>query len=203
MKKINLLTKTKKALQVIAILASSMLFIACNKNNDSSSSSGSTAFNPNAFNLGSCINCQGLNGGSVLVQAQAATGSDSALMTLNLIAISNGVNPYATNFVTSYSGPVALDGALNLMTPDAFSYMCPVQPGQYQVRTVQAGQMSMGILSSLKLQVIGPGGTIIINVGQGSIYGVNSMGGIPRLNLWMALESVNGYPCGSGIVQTY
>lgn len=205
-KKTNLFNSLKRSLQAISVAAVAIGFIACNKSNNSGSSSSSPVSSPyNNYNLGmqNCVGCQTMtNGGGTLVQVVGTTGTGAAQMNLDVLGNVNGVNPYATNYITSYVGPVALQGSLIIQSPQALGYMCPVPPGQYQVSTLAAGQMSAGIISGVELQAMGPV-MLQIRVGASTLYGVSGGGMQPRIGMAMALVSINGQPCSSGTIQTF
>ena len=195
---------TKKAVQVLAAVVVSIAVVACGKKDDGGARATS-GYNNGYYNYGmnNCYSCGAVGAGSgVIVQAQAATGGDEAFLTLNIVGL--GGNAYMmdpwTNPITSYAGPIALEGGMNIVAWDSF--FCGAAPGSYQLRTVQVGNMMSGSLSGVVMEALGPQ-RLILQVGSSVLYGVNSQPMNPRLGLTMMVESVNGQPCGSGVIQTY
>ena len=194
----NLFKKTKQLLQVMSIMALTVSFVACNKKDDNTNSSYN-GINPYGINgLNNCSNCQGLVGGSTLAQVQGASADGSVLMTLNILGQgNNGYNPYG-NMVSTYSGQVGLQGAMNIQSQ---SYaLCGAPAGSYNITTVQAGQMYYGTMSGVKIMADNGQVRLVLNVGQGILYGLTS--GQPRIGLYAAIESVNGQYC-AGYLSTY
>lgn len=193
----NLFKKTKLLLQVMSIVALTLSFVACNKKDDNTNSSYN-GINPYGINgLNNCSNCQGLVGGSTLVQVQGSSGDNSVLMSLNVLGSGVNQNPYY-NTVSTYSGPVGLAGAMSIQS---VSYMlCGAPPGQYNITTVQAGQMAYGTMSSVKVLADNGQVRLVLNVVQGILYGLTA--NQPRIGLSAYVESINGQGCG-GYLSTY
>lgn len=189
-------------LSILTALGMAFFGSACNRNNSDSNNANSSPPSqawPGGWGGSGCTNC-GMSGGVGLVQAKAASGSESILFTLNVVGSGQGYNQWATNAVVGYSGPVMIDGAMRVMQSDSF--LCNAPPGDYQVRTIQAGSMSMGMLSNLRLEAVGPV-RMTFNLPQASLWGISFSVPDPRLNMMLYMESINNQRCSTGILQTW
>ena len=113
----------------------------------------------------------------------------------------NLANPKA---IIYYRGPFQLIGTMTVSAASDFRY-CGVVPGQYMIRPISNGWISMGAMGTGG-RIVGesPAGRFTAVIGGGVVTnGTSSMGvvrGDPGNRLYMTLrfESVNGQPCFYG-----
>lgn len=190
-----------KMLAVILCLWS-LSIVACNKKNDNTAAVP-VAVAPLWTNCPSCVSNigQGIPG---LVGVQSASGSGNALFSFDVIvdqrvANLDWNNPKAILF---YSGPVSLQGALRILSPNDFD-VCNAPPGDYQIRPLtpsaiaSGGTLAYGTFEALS----GNGSRIVFRVGSSSIYnaadpnGVSRLSSTNRIQFNLILDSVNGIYC--------
>jgi hypothetical protein len=119
---------------------------------------GGSDQNPNPWgNVGiaNCTNC----GFNAAVFSQSVMSSiPQAELTLSFAGDANIMNRWASmgqNPLFAYQGPMTIAGLLNVSSHLPFG-MCQLPPGQYQVRTLQAGVYSMGVFQIPALEIDGP-----------------------------------------------
>lgn len=114
---------------------------------------------------------------------------------------------YGNNPVTSYSGPVAVNGQFIVSQGMNLGY-CQLPVGTYALTTLQAGQWNMGIIYNLRMQATGAA-NIVLSISPGQVsaksgyqtgYTWNEVGNAGRIFGNLVVESVNGYPCQMSIL---
>lgn len=181
---------SKLKIVALTILTSTLMtMIACDKKD----SKGSTPVtNPG------CANCFA-NPMTALQGLQSFTGFYDASFTLDLLVTQSGnmmnwQDPLALGY---YSGPVALQGFLDIQAPSA--NFCYLTPGRYTVTTTQPGVMYAKTLSGLGMSMTGPGGQVQATLMTAVLTNTLDLIG-PRIAMTLRLDSVNGYMCG--VLQT-
>lgn len=117
--------------------------------------------------VGNCVNC-GFNSAvfSQPVTAELPQGS----LTLVLSGDSNQMNVWGSagqNPLFSYQGPISVTGNLNVTSFLPFG-VCQLPPGQYSLRTIQAGIYNMGTFEIPAVELAGPV-RMVIGLTQGTI----------------------------------
>jgi hypothetical protein len=161
----------------VTLLLIAMLGLAgCPSTKGNSSLNGVNGINAN------CMNCTFTAG----VFSQSVTSQiDQAALTLTLAGDVNQMNLWGRNGqnpIFSYQGPISISGTLNVSAYGLLFGMCQLPPGQYTVRTLQAGTYSMGVFQVPVIEFVGPvrliaaltEGTILTN-GNGVITSFGSM----------------------------
>lgn len=177
MKTINL---KKKMWMTWAFLVVSLgLSVACNKkdnnNNQPVGYVGQTGY---GVGCGNCTFAQG-----VLGQAQSQ-GTTSFPVTINwqIIGDQNIINQtMAMGYsIKNYSGPIALQGAMNLSQNVQAGY-CMIPAGQYQLSSVQAGTMTGGVMQVPQLVATVGGAQIVFNLSGAVGIDANGDGQFERI----------------------
>ena len=188
----------KKGTVILALFALLVWGVACQKNEGSSV--GASPYGVGIYgNYGQgCTNCFA-NPSVLLAGVKSSTGYGEWLMRFDILANSaTPVNLADPKSPLYYSGAAALQGVITVI--NQLSGCMNVAPGDYQVRTVQVGQMMMGTLSGMKLEAVGPGGRILMSVGTSTLYNPNGVSRYDlegnRLGMNLRLDFVNGQPCG-------
>jgi hypothetical protein len=130
-----------------------------------------------------CVNQAGY-GQQGMVQMMTVISS-SGYQDFNMSLQIGGSGAQMPQAGVGYSGPVAIQGTLQITS----SMYCGAMPGNYQVSTVQQGQMSGTSVGQMVLQATGPSGMIQMQVYSGIQYVTG------RMSLNMNLM-VNGQSCG-------
>ena len=110
--------------------------------------------------------------------------------------------------IINYSGPVAAQGIMTILQGMNLGY-CQLPQGTYNLSTVAPGQWNSAIVTGLRLQANGPGGTIILSVPTGQVSAktgsqlgstYSEVAPVGRLFANVLIEAVNGYQCGTSIL---
>lgn len=189
-------TKIAKYLMALFAVVSVATMSACDKKDGGASSPTDPYVIPGCTN---CIGTGGLLGGPYY----SANSAQTMWMTLDIIAFQqNGttIYPYyggGTNPVYTYNGTAALRGTIRISAQDYSTCYAPI--GDYSINTVQAGQMSGGMLSGLRIDAVGPSGVhIVMDVSMSQVYksSGNYMSPPDRMNI-VAQFAINNYSCGT------
>jgi hypothetical protein len=136
---------------------------------------------PGFNGIGNCVNC-GFNP-AVFSQAVSST-IPQAQLNITLAGDVNLMSQWAhmgQNPLFAYQGPVAISGTMNVTSVLPMG-MCQLPPGQYQVRSISAGQYNMGVFQIPALEIVGParmvvalGDGVILTNGNGVIIGFSAL----------------------------
>lgn len=178
---------------IAAALMSLMVFtVGCEKKSDNPVAVAPSPYG--AYGGVGCTNCFG-NPQLLLGGVRSETPSQDGFMTLDILGGSAiPMNDWLA--LTYYSGSVAVQGVLRI-TGQSYNF-CNVPAGDYQVRTITAGQMSQKSLSGVIMEGIGPSGArIVMRMYRGVLVSPSSYGnGDVRLDFAARLDFVNGQACG-------
>lgn len=200
-------TLSLKKTKVIGLLASVLLvgLTACNKSGGGGGSSTPAPVTPNY--IGGCSGCQGISvNAPLLVGVRAATPDDQILMTLDVL----GQNVSGSQFpkaIVTYGGPGVIIGTIRVLS-SSIPAVCNLAQGDYSIQPIQPSTLAMGVIAGGRYQAVAPQGRIVFSLSSSSFYN-NDGGGIRydsdenRVGLNMMVESINGQPCGLGILNTY
>lgn len=179
------------------IMWASLALMACGKGN--SNDGGPSTVHPNPWNCPTCHN-SGIS--SVLLPGvRSATPGEGVLLTLDVRIqdypqyFGSCPQPYEKR-AYCYNGPGTLVGVLRIVNPNE---ICGAPPGDYNVTPIQIGSLSNLILRGGTFEAVGPA-RILLSLNNGILYnpgGVASNSPNNRISLSMALQSVNGVPCGT------
>lgn len=202
-----------KKVLVTLLAASSLFFVACKKN-DNSSGNAST---PQAVQPGwtGCATCVSSIGSPVdgLIGVLASSYDQKVLMSLDIIldgARLTNANPADPKLILSYMGPVVLQGAIKITAPTMAGY-CTLPPGDYGFLPLSASATSsQGVVSGGQFEAVSAAGKFVFSLNGSSVYnsqdpqGVNLASRTNRIQMNLRIESLNGQPqpC-NGMLSTY
>ncbi|MEK6773962.1 MAG: hypothetical protein AABY64_08470 [Bdellovibrionota bacterium] len=156
------------------------LSIACNKKSDDQPPI--SPYGVGQFGAGVCTNC---NFAQAQLGAAQSRGSSSFPVTINwtLIGDQNMVNQtlaQGMNPQKNYTGPLALQGAMNL-SQSVQAGNCVIPAGQYQLSSVQAGTMSYGSINIPQLVAVVGGAQIVFSLQGAVVIDANGDGQIDAI----------------------
>lgn len=150
----------------------------------------------NGYNgYGNCVNC-GFNPATFSQSVSSAI--PQAQLNISLAGDINLMNQWAQmgqNPLFSYQGPVTVSGVLNVTSLLPMG-MCQLPPGQYQVRSLSAGQYSMGVFQVPALEIVGPA-RMLVTLGDGVIL-TNGNGVITGFSAHLFAQQGSGMNTGWG-----
>lgn len=124
------------------------------KNNNNGTNTGIPTTNCVGYNCPNGMYGNGMNGNNgfgvngQMMTLGSAMGYSQSGFVIELGLYGQGGGSYAGSF-NGYSGQVMAQGILTVMQ---YIPSCPIQPGQYQIQSVQPGQWSGNMFSNLLLQ---------------------------------------------------
>lgn len=186
-------SKTKILSQALVILA--MVFsVSCGKKNDSGGGVATSPFEQ----FGACANCGTWGQGQIFTANSQGIPLFPVMINWQIIGDIGAINMAAQQSVSVakvYNGPIIARGGLTLNNQSMIGN-CMIPAGQYQLNTLEVGQMSSGILNISKLEAVNAGARIILSLQQGVIADPNGDGIVDILggNLFVQqLQLPNGY----------
>lgn len=195
---------TVKILSSITIIIASAYIVACDQKNKSAATVLPVFQN--------CVNCGGVITGSEFFRSESVDYNQIFLINLSFVGSNTVAAPYYGNLnygspIINYAGPVAVTGSLSV-NAGTHAGGCLIQPGQYTLSTLQAGNWSNSIVSGLRIQAYGPSNMIIsIPMAQVAAKRYDQMGRlwseIPQIGRIFGnviIENVNGYRCYTDIL---
>ncbi|GIL17327.1 MAG: hypothetical protein BroJett040_10780 [Oligoflexia bacterium] len=188
---LHILIPNLKKIVVTLLLASSVFTVGCDKKKDSAPVAVPATPYMGYGGVG-CTNCFG-NPQLLFGGIQSTSTSGSAQLTMDLLG-STGLGTADWYGLSYYQGVVALQGMLRITAQDP--YFCNAMPGDYQLRTLTAGQMSNKEIQGVTLEAIGMnnGYRIVLRmVSKAVLYSPSNQ---PRMGFTARLDFVNGQACG-------
>lgn len=144
--------KTNVMKMTLAVLATSWLLTACQKSG--SDSAPVTPVNP----YGYCQGCSGFSQSMIFQAPAQGTGSFPVTFAIQMMGDANIIaQTQASGYSPGrmYTGPAFLTGTMSVAA-QTFAGYCMIPAGNYQLNTLQVGQMQAGQFSIQQIEAVGP-----------------------------------------------